>query len=145
VARGEAVDGGGPAVAERLRAAGFTVAATEVVPDEPPLIEAALRRLAARVALVATTGGTGLAARDSTPEATAAVAEYLVPGLAEEMRRAGREETPMAVLSRGVAGVLGDCLLLNLPGSPTGAVQSLEAVLPVLPHALALLQGDTDH
>ncbi|HEV3232630.1 MAG TPA: MogA/MoaB family molybdenum cofactor biosynthesis protein [Candidatus Dormibacteraeota bacterium] len=145
VAAGVAVDRGGPAVAERLRGAGFAISEVAVVADEPAQIEAALRRLAGGAALVATTGGTGLGPRDRTPEATAAVCDYLVPGLAEEMRRAGRDHTPLAILSRGVAGALGTSLLLNLPGNPSGALENLDAVLPVLPHALALLQGNTAH
>jgi molybdenum cofactor synthesis domain-containing protein len=144
VAAGRAEDLGGPAVAQALAAAGFDVTATSVVSDDPGEVARELARLSEEVRLVVTTGGTGISPRDRTPEATFEVADYLVPGLAEEMRRASREKTPMAVLSRGVAAVRGRCLILNLPGSPTGAVESLAAVLEVLPHALEQLGGG-DH
>src|ERR1700716_1905503 len=130
VSSGAAVDAAGPAIVQRLAEAGFVVGTTEVVADEQADVEAALARLAEGAALVVTTGGTGIAARDRTPEATIAVADFVVPGLGEEMRRRGRDHTPNAILSRGVAAVLGPSLVLNLPGSPKGAVESLEAVLP---------------
>ena len=114
-----------------------------VVPDERPRIEAALRELAAEHALVVTTGGTGFGPRDVTPEATAAVIDREAPGLAELMRAAGLAHTPMAALSRAVVGALGDALIVNLPGSPKGVRESLEAVLPVVPHAVELLAGAT--
>jgi molybdenum cofactor synthesis domain-containing protein len=144
VARGAAEDRSGPAVAGRLRAEGLVVGDVVTVADEPREISAAITAAAAAASLVLTTGGTGLSPRDRTPEATAAVADYLVPGLAEEMRRSGRAKTPMAVLSRGVAAVIGGALVINLPGSPAGAVESLEALLPVIPHALEQLGGG-DH
>jgi molybdopterin adenylyltransferase len=135
----------GPAVADALQAAGFAVAPVVVVPDEVDAIAAALRTSATTADLVVTTGGTGLAARDVTPEATRLVCERLVEGLAERMRAEGVKETPLAVLSRGVCGTLGRTLILNLPGSSRGAVTSLQAVIGVLPHALDLLAGRTEH
>ena len=141
VSRGEAVDGSGPAVAERLRLLGLDVEPIQVVPDEPVEIEAAITGAVARARLVVTTGGTGISPRDHTPEVTARLADYLVPGMAEEMRRRGREQTPQAVLSRGVVAVIGRSLVINLPGSRVGAVENLEAVAEVLPHALDQLAG----
>jgi molybdenum cofactor synthesis domain-containing protein len=132
-------------VADALTEAGFEVILREVVPDERDRIEGALRDLAAGAALVVTTGGTGLGPRDVTPEATRAVIEREAPGLAEAMRAAGRATTPMADLSRGVAGTIGGALILNLPGGPRGALESLGALVPVLPHALELLAGRTAH
>ncbi len=142
-ARGERPDGTGPALAAAVAAAGGEVAATRIVPDEAPAIEAELVRLAdeERVPLVLTAGGTGFAPRDVTPEATRRVIEREAPGLAEHARAAGAARTPFAVLSRGVAGIRGVTLLVNLPGSPKGAVESFDAIVPVLPHALAVLGG----
>jgi molybdopterin adenylyltransferase len=143
---GKREDTSGAAVVELLRSGGFEAAAPEVVPDERDRITAAIvQAVDAGHRLVVTTGGTGLGPRDVTPQATRDAVEYDVPGLAEAMRRAGAATTPMAALSRGMAGVRGRSLVLNLPGSPKGARESLESVLPVLAHALALLQGDTEH
>ena len=145
VALGARVDASGPAVAAALEAAGFTVVAREIVPDERPVIEAAIRRLAEKAALVVTTGGTGIAERDVTPEATRAVCDRLVAGVSERMRREGANKTPLAALSRGVCGIRGKTLVLNVPGSPAAATESLAAVLEILPHALELLRGKTTH
>lgn len=147
VSAGERSDRSGPAVVAQLRAAGFTVPAIEVVPDERDVIADTLRRLVDEdgIAVVAITGGTGFGPRDVTPEATLEVIDRAAPGLAEAMRAAGRQHTPMADLSRGVCGIRGRTLLLNLPGSPKGATESLDAVLGLLPHALDLLAGDTAH
>jgi molybdopterin adenylyltransferase len=115
------------------------------VPDEREQIEDALIQLAAEVQFVVTTGGTGIALRDVTPEATMAVCDRLLPGLAERMRSEGAKKTQFAVLSRGVCAVRATSLILNLPGSPKGAVESLNAVVDLIPHALNLLSGNTAH
>ena len=144
-ARGERADLSGPAVAEALRRHGFEVVTTEIVADDQQSIRRALIGLAAKARLVVTTGGTGIARRDVTPEATRAVCKRLVEGIPERIRLEGAKKTPLAALSRGVCGVRGTSLILNLPGSPKGAVESLESVIDLLPHALQLLAGDTQH
>jgi len=139
-------DESGPAVSDQLEGAGFNVERYEVVADDrQAIIEVLMAVVGDGIDLVVTTGGTGLCPRDLTPQATAALVDYEVPGLAEAMRFAGKSKTPMAVLSRAIAGVRGRTLILNLPGSTKGATESLAAVLPVLPHALQLLRGDTEH
>jgi molybdopterin adenylyltransferase len=142
---GTRVDVSGPTVAKALADGGFLVVEQVAVPDDQAVIEDALRSCAARAELVVTTGGTGIAPRDVTPEATRSVCERLIDGVPELMRVAGREETIFASLSRALCGTLGQTLILNLPGSPRGAVTSLTAVLPLISHALTLLKGDSLH
>jgi molybdenum cofactor synthesis domain-containing protein len=128
-----------------LRQEGFDVIRMEIVPDDQPTIESALVRLSDEVPLIVTTGGTGIADRDVTPEATRAVCSKLIEGIPERMRAEGTVNTSYAILSRGVCGVRGRTLILNLPGSPTGASESLLAVIEILPHALDLVAGQTEH
>jgi molybdopterin adenylyltransferase len=135
----------GPMVCGLLRAAGVAAVTAVTLPDELDLIVTALRRHVGDSRLIVTTGGTGLAPRDVTPEATRLVCERMVDGLAERMRTDGLVHTPFAALSRAVCGTLGKTLIVNLPGSPAGAKSSLESILPLLPHALDLLAGDTSH
>lgn len=143
--RGERPDLSGPALVEALKQRNFEVVATEIVPDDRTHIENALLQLSEKARLVVSTGGTGIAERDVTPEATRAVCERLVEGVSERMRLEGAKKTPLAALSRGLCGVRGNSLILNVPGSPKGAVESLEAVIDLLPHALQLLSGNTKH
>ena len=143
--RGQREDRSGPAVAQLLEKLHFSVPVRAVVPDDSIQIQNLLIRLAREVHLVVTTGGTGIALRDVTPEATVAVCDRLLSGVAERIRSEGAKKTPFAALSRGVCGVRGKALILNLPGSPTGAVESLEAVAGLIPHALELLGGKTEH
>jgi molybdenum cofactor synthesis domain-containing protein len=132
-------------VAASLEKKGFRIAAREVVPDEESAIRDALIRLSVKARFVVTTGGTGIAPRDVTPEATRAVCERLLEGVAERMRSEGAKKTKFAALSRAVCGVRGQAVILNLPGRPAGAVESLEAVIDLIPHALQLLSGVTKH
>jgi len=141
VSRGEAEDRSGPAAAARLQALGFEVE-VKVVPDGVEPVEEALRAaIAAGAALVVTTGGTGFSERDLTPEATAKVVERPAPGLAEAMRAATFGMNPHGMLSRGVCGIAGRCLVVNLPGSVAGVEESLAVIAPAIPHAVALLSG----
>jgi molybdopterin adenylyltransferase len=144
-ARGDREDLSGPATANFLREHGFEVAIVCVVADEQDRIEQALLELSAQAQLVVTTGGTGIAERDVTPEATRAVCQRLIVGIPEKMRADGLAKTPFSVLSRAVCGVRGRTLILNLPGSPKGAVESLQSVIGVLPHVIDLLAGNTGH
>lgn len=144
--RGEREDRSGPAVRDMLIGAGFDVDVVAVVPDDVERIATAiLDAIAHGNRLVVTTGGTGIAPRDVTPEATMRICERVVPGMGELMRAASLQKTPRAALSRAQAAIRGDALVLNVPGSPTGAVENLEAVLHLVPHALELLEGKTEH
>ncbi len=143
--RGEKADLSGPAVSKALEQHGFRITEHGIVPDDSATIQQKLVEFCHSSRLVVTTGGTGIAPRDVTPEATRAVCDRLVEGIADQMRAEGIRKTKYAVLSRGVCGVCGTSLILNLPGSPTGAVESLEAVINVLPHAIDLLAGKTGH
>jgi molybdenum cofactor synthesis domain-containing protein len=143
--RGEKVDLSGPAVAEALGRRNFQVVVRSVVADERAAIQEKLIELCRSARLVVTTGGTGVAPRDVTPEATSAVCDRLVEGVAEQMRVQGAQKTRFAALSRAVCGIRGMSLILNLPGSPAGAIDSLDAVMDLLPHALELIAGKTAH
>ena len=147
VSQGTRMDRSGPAVRERLEQLGWKVAVVEVIPDEAVEISNRLATLAdgGQVAALFTTGGTGVSPRDVTPEATRAVIDREIPGFGELMRARGREATPLAVLSRALAGTRGRVLIVNLPGSPKGAVESLDAIVELVPHVLDLLQGQTEH
>lgn len=147
VSAGTRSDRSGPAVRERLEQLGWKVSVTETIADEPREISSRLATLAdgGQVAAIFTTGGTGLAHRDNTPEATRAVLHREIPGFGEIMRAKGRESTPRAALSRSLAGTRGRVLIVNLPGSPRGAVESLDAIVELVPHVLELLQGQTEH
>ena len=139
-------DESGPALVRILKRGHFEISGPEVVPDDQEWItEAIVAAVVGGADVVVTTGGTGLGPRDVTPQATSVLIDYEVPGLAEAMRRAGTASTPMAALSRSMAGVRGRSLIINVPGSVKGASESLEAVMPVLDHAIRLLHGDTAH
>jgi molybdopterin adenylyltransferase len=147
VHNGKRADHSGPAVRERLERLGWAISVLEVLPDERELIAQRLATLSDgnQVSAIFTTGGTGIGPRDVTPEATRDVIEREIPGLGELMRQRGRESTPLAVLSRAIAGTRGAVLVVNLPGSPRGAVESLDAIIDVVPHILELLAGHTEH
>lgn len=145
VTHGTRTDESGRLIAEMLDNEGFDVVGSVVVPDDMDRISTSLRELTLSARLVVTTGGTGFGPRDVTPEATKLVIEKDAPGLVHVMFAAGLAKTPMAALSRAVAGSVGNSLILNTPGSPKAAAESLEAVLPLIPHALQLLAGDTEH
>jgi len=139
-------DHSGPALVRLLKRGGFEVGDPEVLPDlRDRLIEALMEAVNDGNDVVVTTGGTGLGPRDVTPQATAALIDYDVPGIGEEMRRAGAASTPMALLTRAMAGVRDHTLIINVPGGTKGATESLSAVMPVLSHAVQLLRGDTEH
>jgi molybdopterin adenylyltransferase len=144
---GTRVDRSGPAVAARLRDKGFEIVATQVIPDDRALIAETLRDLADRrvAGAIFTTGGTGVTPRDITPEATRDVIEKEIPGFGELMRARGLASTPNAVLSRAVSGIRGGVLIVNLPGSTRGAVESLDAILDLVPHVQDLINGRTGH
>lgn len=143
--RGLRGDLSGPRLQQCLAEAGFEIVFTKTIPDETDAIVATLREAATHSRVVVTTGGTGISARDVTPEATSQVCDRLIEGIPELMRSEGRKHTPMAVLSRGVCGSIGSSLVINLPGNPAGAEQSLKSVLHLIPHALDLLAGRTEH
>jgi len=144
-ARGERNDLSGPAVARSLQEHHFSIVETRVIADDHTAIQKAIVELARKARLVVTTGGTGISARDVTPEATRTVCGRMLDGISERMRREGEKKTPFAVLSRGLCGVCGTSVVLNLPGSPAGAVESLQAVIELMPHAIQLLAGRTEH
>ena len=143
VAAGKYQDQSGPAVVARCRELGWRIVSTAVLADDRAAIESFLKESTASndYDAVLTTGGTGVGPRDVTPEATLAVAERLIPGFSEHMRAEGRKKTERALLSRGVAAIRGKTIIVNLPGSPRGALESLDAIAELLPHAIAVLHG----
>ncbi len=143
--RGDRVDTSGPSLAAWLRERRVDVVHTEIVPDEEAQIAQILMRLTDRgqAELILTTGGTGVSPRDVTPDATLQVVEKVLPGFGEAMRASSRERVPTAIISRALAGIRKRALIINLPGSPAGAIESLAAVWPAVPHAIEKLQGDT--
>ena len=147
VSVGKRTDGSGPAVRAHLERLGWLVTVTEVLADDLQAIGRRLISLADsnQVCAIFTTGGTGVAPRDVTPEATRAVIDHEIPGMGELMRAKGQQLTPFAALSRAIAGTRGRVLIVNLPGSPKGAVESLDAIVELVPHVLKLLSGETEH
>jgi molybdopterin adenylyltransferase len=147
VSAGLRVDRSGPAVRDRLEQLGWSVTVMEVIPDDRAQISSRLATLAdgGQVSAIFTSGGTGVAYRDVTPEATRAILDREIPGFGELMRFRGRKSTPLAALSRSIAGTRGRVLIVNLPGSPRGAVESLDAIVELVPHVLDLLKGQTEH
>jgi molybdenum cofactor synthesis domain-containing protein len=143
--RGSREDLSGPRLKRCLEDAGFEIAFAKAVPDEIEAIAAGIREASFSARLIVTTGGTGISARDVTPEATRQVCDRLLDGVAELMRNEGMKQTLYAALSRGLCGTVGSSLVINLPGNPDGAVHSLKAVLHLVPHALDLLEGKTEH
>jgi molybdopterin adenylyltransferase len=145
VKQGLRQDTAGPRLATLLEASGYRVIMRDSVSDDVEAIKAALFQLCEAAQLVVTTGGTGISARDITPEATQSICERVIPGMAEIMRAEGIKQTPMAALSRGVCGTRGRTLIVNTPGNPEGATQSLKSILHLVPHTLDLLAGKTEH
>jgi molybdopterin adenylyltransferase len=143
VSSGKVEDRSGPSVAARCRELSWEIVSSSVLPDDRAAIEAFLKNAcdSKRSDAILTTGGTGLGPRDVTPEATAAIAERIIPGFSEHMRAEGQKKVPQAILSRGVACIRGKTIVINLPGSPQGAVQSLDAIAGLLPHAVDVLNG----
>ena len=143
VASGKYEDRSGPAVIARCRELGWQIVSSRVLPDDRAAIEVFLKSAADSndADVILTSGGTGVGPRDVTPEATLAVADRLIPGFAEHMRAEGKKQTPRAILSRAVAAIRGTTIILNLPGSPRGAVESLDALAELLPHAVAVIHG----
>jgi molybdopterin adenylyltransferase len=142
---GDREDLSGPAVSDFLDEHGFEIRGSAIVPDEHAQIKDALLDACSRANLVITTGGTGIAPRDITPEVTRSICEKLVEGVSERMRAEGLKHTPLASLSRGLCGTHGTTVILNVPGSPKGAIESLQAVVELLPHMIDLLHGKTGH
>lgn len=143
VSSGKHEDRSGPAVVTRCKELGWQIVTSTLLRDDRSAIETLLKEIAATTSadVILTTGGTGLGPRDVTPEATIAVVERLIPGFSEQMRAEGAKKTPRAILSRAVAGIRGETIIINLPGSPRGAVESLDAIAELLPHAVAILHG----